>query len=455
MDATQAFASKHERRDALEALSRILPAVLNRFPLWSATNLSIGSHVPCIPGLFDLAILDEASQCDIASAIPVLFRARRVAIVGDPHQLSHTSSINAARDALLRKRRNIVGFDQQRFSFPLNSLYDLCAHTTGAAPILLRETYRSASPIAEYSNRNFYGGRLEVRTAADRLRVPRGLTPGIHWTEVESEVLRSGPSGCFAPKEVETVSRVVASLLIEDHFEGTIGIVTPFVQQRKRIIDHLYEIVPPNVIEAAALHVDTAHGFQGDERDVILLSLCAGPHMPRGSLCFLRESGNLMNVAVSRARAVLHVIGNRYWAASCGIRHIEDLARISAHEVSTQSPSIPSRWGRHESPWEKVVYDALVAKGLSPHPQHLLMGRRLDLALIREGDRPLKVDIEVDGDCCHRNPDGTRKRDDVWRDIQIKGAGWKVMRFWVYQLRENLDGCIQRILEVWEDGTGK
>ena len=57
--------------------------------------------------------------------------------------------------------------------------------------------------------------------------------------------------------------------------------------------------------------------------------------------------------------------------------------------------------------------------------------------------------IEVDGDC-HRNLDGTRKIDDVWRDIQLIGMGWKVMRFWVYQLREDIDDCVNKVLKVAE-----
>ena len=178
---------------------------------------------------------------------------------------------------------------------------------------------------------------------------------------------------------------------------------------------------------------------------MIVFSLCAGPDMPPGSLSFLRETGNLFNVAVSRARALVHVVGNKAWSQACGIRHIQSLTIEKARRMHDPKPS---PWHPHESPWEEILHNALVEKGLEPLPQFPVSSRRLDLALVRRGDNPIKIDIEVDGDC-HRNVDGSRKIDDVWRDIQLQGMGWKVMRFWVYQLREDLDKCVEKINDYW------
>lgn len=227
--------------------------------------------------------------------------------------------------------------------------------------------------------------------------------------------------------------------------------MTPFRQQANRLQDAIFQgDIDYELLERAGVHVDTAHGFQGDERDVIILSLCAGPDMPIGSRSFLRETGNLFNVAASRARAVLHIVGNRDWARACGIKHVQNLAAPT--KLLRPEPK-PSLWYPHESPWEKILFDALIKEGLEPKPQFPVLNRRLDLALIERTDETVKIDIEVDGDC-HRNPDGSRKIDDIWRDMQLQAMGWKVMRFWVYQLREDLDGCVKKIMEVYS-GNGR
>jgi very-short-patch-repair endonuclease len=337
---------------------------------------------------------------------------------------------------------------EQRFSYLDTSLYDLFAQTNNISPLFLKETYRSVESIADYSNQQFYGGRLRVATMAERLKVPKGIQAGIHWTEVVATIKSGGPTGCYAPDEVDVVVKLVREICIDNQFEGTLGIVTPFRQQANRINDRIYQDIPLEIRRSAHMIVDTAHGFQGDERDVMVMSLCAGPDIPLGSRSFLRETANLMNVAVSRARAVLHIVGNRSWAARSGIPHLERLAtpsqRVSSRETLSESP-----WHPHESPWEKRLFEALKVRGVEPEPQYPVLGRRLDLALVRHSEPTLKIDIEVDGDRFHRNPDGSRRSDDVWRDIQLQGAGWKVMRFWVYQLRENLDGCVEKILKTW------
>ncbi|WP_205245211.1 AAA domain-containing protein [Desulfovibrio subterraneus] len=434
-------------RQAAKEISNLGCEVLHAFPVWAVTNLSVGSRIPFCPGLFDLALIDEASQSDIPSAIPILFRARRVGVIGDPLQLTHTSRLSPAKDTLMRRSLGLEHLEEQRFAYTESSLYDLCAGVHMVRPIFLDTTYRSTEDIAGYSSQLFYNGGLRVGTDSGRLNPPQGVQPGIHWSEVDGEVKSSSGSGCHCPAEVEEIVRQVGELLRDGQFRGTLGIVTPFRQQANRIQDALFESgIDYQRLLGSQAHVDTAHGFQGDERDVIFFSLCAGPDMPRGSRHFLRETGNLFNVAVSRARAVLHVVGNRAWAAHCGIPHVE---RLACPKDCRPAPPPKTPWHPHESPYEKMLFKALEEAGLEPKPQYPVRFRRLDMALIRSGENGLKLDIEVDGDC-HRNADGSRKLDDMWRDIELQAMGWKVARFWTYQLREDLPGSVAKIMKIWE-----
>jgi len=441
------FADGNLNRQAAREVGLTGREILHANPVWAVTSLSVGSRIPFCPGLFDLALLDEASQSDIPSAIPILFRAKRAGVIGDPLQLTHTSRLNLGKDTLMRRSLELGRLKDQRFAYTESSLYDLCAGTAGVDPVFLDTTYRSAGDIASYSSNLFYNGRLRVGTDSNRLYAPQGVHPGIHWTEIQGAVESSGSSGCHCPAEVDDIVRHVNALLSDRKFQGTLGIVTPFRQQANRIQDALYDSdVNYQALQHARMHVDTAHGFQGDERDVILFSLCGGPDMPQGSRHFLRENGNLFNVAVSRARAVLHVVGNRNWASRCGIPHVE---RLAHPEECRPSAPPKSPWYPHESPYEELLFKALVEAGLTPKPQYPVRYRRLDMALVRPGENGFKLDIEVDGDC-HRNSDGSRKLDDMWRDIELQGLGWKITRFWTYQLREDLPGCVAKIVKLWE-----
>lgn len=219
-------------------------------------------------------------------------------------------------------------------------------------------------------------------------------------------------------------------------FEGSVGVVTPFRQQANRILDALTEAIDEKDRTRLRLQVSTAHGFQGDERDVILMSLCCGPGMPQGSLRFVSEGPNLFNVAITRARAVLHVFGDRSWALASEVRFVRELARRGG-----QPPAASAEPPPYESPWEERFAVALRAADIAVIPQYPVANRRLDLAVLS----PRRLDIEVDGETYHRTASGARRDDDLWRDLQLQALGWQVLRFWVYELREDMTACVERV----------
>lgn len=427
-------------------LKRHFPLIMRAFPLWSVSNLSARSALPLMPGMFDLVIIDEASQCDIPSVVPLLARSKRAVFAGDPMQLKHVSTLDAVVDQTLLEQHGLTDAEVQRFTYRVNSAFDL-ADASAAVPDTARTRldlhFRSHDLIADYCNEAFYAKTLQVVTMSERLNIPRGMQPGIHWTHVLGK-LEPGQTGVWCADEIEAI-RGELSRLATAGYRGTIGVVTPFRQQMIRLKDALEtgDALPPDFMERVRFLASTAHGFQGDERDLILFSLCGGPDMPEGATIFLRENPNLFNVAVSRARAVLHVVGNREWALTCRVPFIEKLARrtMSDFGAGRRTQAEP-----YQSPWEKVLADALRQEGITVTPQFPIAGRFLDLAIVS----PRKVDVEVDGESVHRTAGGGRKDDDHWRDLQLQSLGWQVCRFWVYELREDLPRCVRRVVKVLE-----
>jgi very-short-patch-repair endonuclease len=424
-------------------LKQHFPLIMRAFPLWSVSNLSARSALPLLAGMFDLVIIDEASQCDIPSVVPLLARSKRAVFAGDLMQLRHISNLNPEVDQTLLEQHRLTDAQVQRFTYRVNSAFEL-AETNASVPVTARVRldlhFRSHDLIADYSNEAFYNNTLHVVTRTERLNIPRGMQPGIHWTHVAGK-LEPGQTGVWCSDEIEAI-RGELSRLAAAGYRGTVGVVTPFRQQMIRLKDALEtgDVLPPDFMERVRFLAATAHGFQGDERDLILFSLCGGPEMPEGATIFLRGNPNLFNVAVSRARAVLHVVGNRDWALACGVQFIEKLARRT---LPGARDGVVTQREPYQSPWEKVLAEALREAGIAVTPQYPIAGRFLDLAILN----PKKFDIEVDGEC-HRTAAGGRKDDDYWRDLQLQSLGWRVCRFWVYELREDLPRCVQTIAKA-------
>ena len=89
-------------------LSKLFSVLKKYLPCWAITSLSTHGRIPLEPGFFDLLVIDEASQCDIASVIPLLYRAKRVVVIGDPNQLSHISSLSVNQDTQLLTKHGLI-----------------------------------------------------------------------------------------------------------------------------------------------------------------------------------------------------------------------------------------------------------------------------------------------------------------------------------------------------------
>jgi very-short-patch-repair endonuclease len=96
------------------------------------------------------------------------------------------------------------------------------------------------------------------------------------------------------------------------------------------------------------------------------------------------------------------------------------------------------------SDWERVLYRAMVAAGLKPIPQFSVEQYDLDFALIGDGR---KLAIEVDGERYHRSWTGELCLSDQLRNQRLIELGWDLQRFWVYEVRDELDRCVRRVLD--------
>ena len=415
--------------------SDLSKALMSFRPLWLASILGTPRRIPLDDGLFDLVIFDEASQCDIATAIPLFARAKRAVVVGDDRQLSFIAQLGQAQDRNLMQAQGLPVLRMGRFAQSRRSLFDFASRVSSAERITLRHQYRSAGPIVDYISENFYGGQLQTSHDPRGLLVPKGAKAGLAWEHVPAPAVPQ--VGNVNPAEVNAIVEHLCKLLMDDEYEGTIGVITPFRAQVAVLENAIVSSIDKPKRIACELKVGTVDGFQGQERDLILFSPCVGPRSPQSGITFFQRDTRRLNVAISRARAVAMVFGDLDFARSGQSKPLRRLAAMATE------PRTKGGEGVFDSDWERKVYHALKARGLDPHPQHEIAGRRLDFALF--GANEVKLDLEVDGRKWHESPDGRRKTSDLWRDHQLKSLGWRVRRFWVDELSKDMEGCLDRV----------
>ena len=416
----------------------IVEKVLYHRPLWLASVLGAPRRIPLYEGLFELVIFDEASQCDIASALPLLARAKRAVVVGDDRQLAFISQIGIKQDRNLMAANGLPERGTGRFSQGRKSLFDLARSTPDVPAVMLRDQYRSAEGIVGYINDLFYGGKLRVSVSPGAMRLPKGCKPGLAWTNVPGPAVPSHETRNVNRAEIAAVTKAVEDLLIRKDYDGTVGVIAPFRWQVLEMSRALKAALPETCWRKADLRVGTVDGFQGQERDLILFSPTVHAKSRSSAVAFLQRDWRRLNVAISRARAIAHVFGDLGYARSGRIKHLQSLA-ARATEPRRQAAAE----GVFDSEWERIVFHALKKRGLEPQPQYDMAGRRLDFALFGAGG--VKLDLEIDGRRWHQDADGNRKLDDHWRDHQMRSLGWKVRRFWVDELKQNMEGCLDLV----------
>ncbi len=382
-------------------------AVTNSFPHvrgWACTALTAHSNFPLESGLFDLVIIDEASQCSLAAVLPLAYRAKRLAIVGDPYQLTPIVSLS---DGLLKEIAQQTGHDnddlrERGIHHKDGSAYAAFAFAARPKePLLLNEHYRCHPQIARWFNKTFYSGELTVLTdISDTTERDRA----IHWCDVDGTAKRPANGSWENPEEAEETIRQLRSAI--DSGYKTIGVVTPFAAQARRIDTLAKRKFSRSKLDNIHFVSGTAHRLQGDERDAIIVSCVLSPGMSMSGARWIGKEKNLLNVAVSRARRALIVLGHPLMDKLGGPTLASLHVYIRDEAARNETTGSKSAEFRTDSISEQRLLDAMQHRDLSPYAKLEVEGYELDFALLEQG---IKLNIEVDGDQ-HLDTRGRQRR---------------------------------------------
>ena len=402
--------------------------LLSAFPCWCVTTYAISNSLPLKPAMFDVAIIDEASQCDIASCIPVLYRCKKAIIVGDDKQLPHLSFLEKAKEQSFLSQYGIDDKYQLMWRFRDNSMFDL-ANYYSMTPVLLDEHFRSPKPIIEFSNNEFYAGKIKVMSSdikeenSVELRIVKD-------GYVDKDATRNIPE---CEEVIKTIQEIIISVKNQEN-HPTIGVISPFRAQVDLIKKALLKVFDIETIMKYKLDCGTAHTFQGDERDIMLLSWAYAKNSYPQSLMFAQKP-NLFNVAITRAR---HKLIN---FISKDINELpEGLLRNYLEYV--KKASVKKHKNTFKNDFEKVVYNAMREEFLTIKDNiysNVEMGSMFaDIVIDDENN---KIAVEIDG--VEDNVQSTYN--DMKKQAIIERCGYQVIRITKREWNISKNACLDRI----------
>jgi very-short-patch-repair endonuclease len=401
------------RREARDASDRAKGAL----PCWIMPHYRVSESLPADLGLFDVVIVDEASQSTVA-ALPALLRAQKILIVGDDKQVSPelVGRDQTRADELASRHLVAQVADYRSCLREEQSLYDLGKVVFAGGAIMLTEHFRCVAPIIEYSKGQFYGHRLTP------LRLPKAserFDPPLIDVFVEDGFRRGDinpPEADFIVSEIAAISDDVAMA------KRTIGVTTLLGQnQAAHIYKEIEQRLGIDVMDRHKIRVGDPTAFQGDERDIMFVSLVAQrADTPLSGNRFEQR----FNVALSRAKDRTYLVRS---IELDQLRPSDQLRRSLLEHFRSPYPAetsdLKDRRDRCESDFEREMFDLLCEHGFRVNTQVRVGNFRIDLVVEGENDR--RIAIECDGDRYH-GPD--KWSDDMMRQRILERAGWTVWR---------------------------
>ncbi len=416
------------KAEVRRAMDRCRPSV----PVWIMPLYRIADQLRIEPDMFDVVIVDEASQAGMEATF-LQYLAKKIVVIGDDKQVS-PSAVGIDQQQLRDLAGQYLAHDRYRASWqdPKRSLFDEAKMRYGGL-ITLTEHRRCVPEIIGFSNRIAYepdGVRLvPVRQyGADRLdpikavHLPdgyqRGTTSTVNPVEVDAIV--------------DQIEKCIADPAYDGKSFGVISLLGP--AQAKQIQTALLDRLPREEWGARDLRCGDAADFQGAERDVMFLSMVAAPE-PGRRMGVLTQDANVQrfNVAVSRAKDqvwVFHSVDRHELTNQNDMRFqlldycygVIDRGKSTTGEASSELAPEDVRDSRFGSLFEQRVHNRIVDRGYTVIPQYEAQGFRIDLVVVGGQQR---LAVECDGDHWH-GPEAFQH--DLARQRELERCGWRFFR---------------------------
>jgi very-short-patch-repair endonuclease len=411
--------------ELLRKARELLASARRAVPVWIMPLSRVYESFDPREKKFDVVIIDEASQSDV-TALAALYLGREHVVVGDKEQVT-PDAVGQRLDQVTRLiSTDLQGIPNSHLYDGQTSIYDL-AETAFGGVVALREHFRCVPEIIQFSNQLSYNNGIRplrepfsspVRPALIPHRVQGFRNEGAKTNEVEAEEIASLVVACLSDPDYE-----------HNDFgrPTTFGVISLLGDEQALLIENILRIrLSPDVFARHRLLCGNAAQFQGDERDIVFLSMVDGP--PDDGQLRMLDAGpkdlykKRYNVAVSRAR-------NQLWVVhSLDVdRHLKsgDLRRRllnHAHDPQALLREMEVQGSRVDSPFEKQVMQRLVAAGYRVRSQWSVGAYRIDLVI--EGlNRRLAV--ECDGEKWH-TPE--QLQNDLERQAILERLGWIFVR---------------------------
>lgn len=414
-------------------------------PVMLMSPISVAQFLPPLSVTFDLLVIDEASQIKPEDALGVVARARQIVVVGDQKQLPPTSFFDRLVDDAEDNDED-EDMPAGATAADMESILSLC-EARGLRQRMLEWHYRSRDPsLIRVSNAEFYNNSLVLPPSPLQLDGDYGLkfqrVPGVY-VRGKSGSGRQGTNRI----EAEAVVRAIAehaqrwpdlSLGVVAFSKAQADMLADVLELERRRDPVLDEFLREGKSED--VFVKNIENVQGDERDVILISVGYGPQEAGGPLTAMNfgpvngeGGGRRLNVLFSRARI------------RCEVFTSFDPGDIDPSKSSRDGPRILKRFLEYArsgvadertatglgaaSPFEEDVARVIQSLGYLTDLQVGTAGFRIDIG-VRHPDRPGQylVAVECDGMAYHSAP-WARERDRSRQGV-LENLGWKFHRIW-------------------------